>query len=99
MAEGLDEEKDDRNDAEVVIDDRKADIRAAFDAVAGEEAEEAPEPKPVAPERTERVRDEKGRFQPKEETRQAEPPKGRSRQSAPAELEPVESAAKVAKPE
>ena len=101
MAQELDEEKDDtRNDAEVVIDDRKADIRAAFDAVAGESEEPAEKPEPaVQPERAERARDEQGRFRPKEETRQAEPPKGRSRQSAPAELEPVESAAKVAKPD
>jgi hypothetical protein len=96
MAEVVDEERD-IEPAEAAHDDRRADIEAAFDKVTGEEPE-APVAE-AAPERSERVRDEKGRFQPKEETRQAEPPKGRTRQTAPAELEPVESAAKVGKPD
>ncbi len=91
MALELDEEKDDRNDAELVIDDRKADIRAAFESLSEEpEATEKPEAVETAPQRAERIRDEKGRFQPKDEAREVEPPKGRTRQSAPAELETAE---------
>ena len=100
MAEGLDEVEttdDNLSPAESHHESIKSDIHDAWDKV----VDEKPEPAAVetSAQRTERLRDEKGRFQPKEETRQAEPPKGRSRQTATAELEPVESTGKVAKPD
>jgi hypothetical protein len=100
MAEGLDEE---RNDAEIVNDDRRADIEAAFDRLSAEEpaAPEAPAaPEPVKVDgRTTRERDEHGRYRPKVEASEPEVPKGRSRQSAQAELEAPEAKGKVGKPE
>ncbi len=100
-ADELDDDRDNRNDAEVSNDDRRADIAAAFDKVAEEAAPpvESTAKAPAAPpdvettqERAERIRDEKGRFRPKEEAKEAVPPKGRGRQSAQAELEAPEGA-------
>jgi hypothetical protein len=97
------EEVDDRSPAEAHHDDIKSDVRAAFDKLAGE-SEETPEPQtageseptPRVDGRTTRPRDEHGRYLPKEEQAAApkEPPKGRGRQTAQAELEAPE--AKVA---
>ncbi len=102
---GLDQEIE-QEPAEAAHDDRRADIEAAFEkhteeaepiAKASETSEAAEEAK--VDRRKLRERDESGRYKPKEETQQAEPPRGRSRQTAPAELEPVESAKKLGKPE
>jgi hypothetical protein len=105
MAEGLDEATTDRSPAEQHHDDIKADVRAAFDRLSGE-SEETPEPQtagesepaPKVDGRTTRVRDEHGRFAPRE-TAEAKPPEGRRRQEAPAELEvPEQSEARKVPP-
>lgn len=71
-------------------------IEAAFDKHAAEEQSTDEEP----PVKAERTRDEKGRFQPKEEAAPLEAPKGRKRQSATAELETPEAVLpKAAKPD
>ena len=96
---GLDDNE--RNDAEVVNDDRRADIEAAFEKHQ-EEREPAPEtpaveatPEEKVDRRKLRERDESGRYRPKAEAQEGEPPKGRTRQSAPAELEAPETPAKA----
>lgn len=79
-----------------------ASIRDSIEAAFDKHTEETPaeEAEPPAPAREGRARDEKGRFQPKEEAAPLEPPKGRKRQTAPAELEAPEAALpKLAKPD
>ena len=107
MARGLEaEEEVEIEPANAAHDDRRADIEAAFEkhSAEGEPAakvETAPEPaEEEAPVdgRKNRARDEHGRFRPKEETAEAEPPKGRARQSAQAELETPEAKPEKAAP-
>lgn len=103
MAE-LDEERDDRSPAEQHHDSIKDDLRAAFDKAEAEaqpsddstESMESDSP----PVRSERQRDEHGRFLPRDAAPQqppdeARPPVGRRRQEAPAELETPPKAAKA----
>ena len=104
MAEALEQEIE-QEPAEAAHDDRRADIEAAF-AKHTEEGEPAAETAPAqetAPEekvdrRRLRERDESGRFKPKPEAQEAEPPKGRTRQSAQAELETPEAKPEKALP-
>ena len=105
MAEGLDEERDDRSPAESHHDSIKDDLRAAFDQHTEEAEEKAPPAAESPPEpasqpvdrRSEWAktapRDERGRILPRA-GREPEPPKGRQRQEAAAELEAPETEAR-----
>jgi hypothetical protein len=92
---GLDQEVE-QEPADAAHDDRRADIEAAFE----KHTEETPPAETAAPVeaktdgRLTRERDEHGRYRPKAEQLEAEPPKGRTRQTAQAELETPEPTAK-----